>query len=202
MYFVSVKQETITFGNECEISLDKVKTEPDKWTCGPCFDATFETEEEYEEHKETKRHLLCMLNVEGDKVVPEKIYFYCFTCRKQCNDRKDYLEHHFTQKHMTLSDPKCDLPITQGMWYCHVCDVCMDQVTGREHQNSKHHLMLAAQQELTQKLMELATQDLGTNTFKCTHCDIDFVSFIAFTEHMLDPAHLELIVSPQVKVES
>jgi hypothetical protein len=166
----------------------------------------FDSEEEYEEHKKTRRHLLCMLNIEGDKISEDKIHYYCFVCRKQYNDNKGYCGHLFEHKHMTLTNENYDLGSKTDLWHCRVCAIVMDQEAKEEHQKSKRHLIQAAQQDITRTLTELATEDVGTNTFHCTHCDINFINFVAFSEHMLNPQHLEEIVctkliSAGVKIE-
>jgi len=176
-----------------------IKNETDgKWKCISCHDLEFETEEKLENHKKTRGHLLRVVSTEGDKISDDKIHYYCFICRKQCNDNKEYCAHLFSEKHMILTNDEVDLGSKVDLWHCRVCSVIIDQAAKEEHLGSKNHLLQSAQQDVTQRLTQLATENVHTLTFQCTHCNLSFINFVAFSEHMLDQKHLESIIMKTV----
>ncbi|KAG8256723.1 hypothetical protein J6590_063036 [Homalodisca vitripennis] len=187
--------------NECDKSLLELDFEglDKKYVCFNC-NMVYENKEAYEEHKNSRRHLLCVLNKEtGDKVVEELIHFYCFICKVQCRNMQAYTHHLFEPKHLTLSTEESDLENKTNLYVCSMCNIVMDQEAKEGHIYDKKHLRKSLQNDTWITLASLVQENITTTNFNCPYCNVSLNSFVKYSEHLLSEEHINTMIEDRLK---
>jgi len=188
--------------HKCDRSLANIKEEDleNKIVCKPCHNMVFDTEEEFNEHQQSRRHVICVLNQEtGDKVVETMKHWYCFVCKKQSRSHKEYTDHLFEEKHLSLSNAHTSIEGKTDLYRCTVCNIVMDQLEKEAHKRDRKHLKMSLKSDTMTTLTKLANEEIVTTTFHCSNCNVYLNSFMNYSEHLLSEAHMDVMINARLK---
>lgn len=165
--------------------------------CPPC-NQFFTKEEDYNEHKESRRHLLCVLNQEtGDKIMEEFKHFYCLVCKVQYKNSKDYTNHLFEDKHKTLSAPA--LEGNHELYRCLVCDIVIDIHLKNSHLRDIAHLRNEQNKDTKEYLTFLANDTRPASEYHCENCFKTFDNFVRYSDHLLGEEHVNSVIAKKLQ---
>uniref|UniRef100_A0A1B6MJ59 C2H2-type domain-containing protein n=1 Tax=Graphocephala atropunctata TaxID=36148 RepID=A0A1B6MJ59_9HEMI len=173
-----------------------------KWACAVCHNTVFDSEEAYNEHKNSRRHLMCVLNQEkGDKIVEELKYFYCYICKKQCLSNTEFSNHMFEERHQKLASEGSSVFSNINLFRCTVCDLTLvDQECKEEHIKDKKHLKLALEKDTLEYIRGIANKDIYMANLYCSHCLMSFSSFVKYSDHVLGDKHMDRVISKKLEM--
>lgn len=187
--------------HKCDQSLLDVdyETIQNKWICFTCHNMMFDSEDDYNKHKSSRRHTLCVINQDkGDTTIEELKHFYCILCNIQYKSIKEYTDHLFEEKHTSLTNNEVSLQSNVNLFQCNICNIFMDKEAKDEHIKDRKHLKKEYKKNTIEYLSELA-QDINATNYECRACNIVFYNFFNFSEHLLyDALHIDTVIDSKL----
>lgn len=188
--------------HKCDQSLLNVdyETIQNKWICYTCHNMMFDSEEEYNKHKSSRRHTLCFLNPEkGNTILKDLEHFYCVLCNIQYKNMKEYTDHHFEEKHLSLASTEVFLENKVDLFQCNICNIFMDEEAKDEHIKDRKHLLKENKKYTMDFLSEVANKEILTTNYQCHDCNIAFPNFMSFSDHFLhDASHIDKVINKKL----
>lgn len=160
----------------------------------------FDSEEEYNKHKLSRRHKLCFLNSEeSNKIIKDFEHFHCILCNIQYRNIKEYTDHFFEEKHLSLANTVGPLESEVDLFQCSYCNIFMDEEAKDEHIKDRKHLIKENKKYTIDFLSELANKDIQTTNYQCQDCNIVLPNFMSFSEHVLhDASHIDKVIDKKL----